>query len=65
MRSIHDVKPLEFVQFSRAVNLLGSVFPTEQYTGEGARLDSERREIIIGSDVFPVSGGLVAHYRFK
>lgn len=60
-----DIRPLVFVQFSTVVNLDGSDFPTTQYRGDAAKLDYERQEILIGYDVFPMNGGLVAHYRLK
>lgn len=61
-------RPLSLVQFSSPVNLPDYDFPQTQWVQKSgvtqAFLDYEKNEVTIGADVFPVQGGLVAHYRF-
>jgi hypothetical protein len=62
------MRPLFMVQFSAAVNLPGYDMPQYQWVQRPGKaqafLHYDRDEVVIGDDVFPANGGLVAHYRF-
>lgn len=74
--TVKQRRPLSYIRFSSPIILSGTGVPIStweqgkqksewhsSYKSPQAWLDLDRDEVVIGSDIFPRSGGLIAQYR--